>query len=267
MIRSYSRGCLGTLLDWVVSKIPIPVAIMLEWRIQKVLGKGIGFGSVAHEVRTIKFFLEKQHINEPTVFDVGANVGQFASEFFKQLPGVHIHSFEPGAEAFFELSVCSHTKLHWLIYNFGFGDSMSTMPLYSEIPGSASSSLLPRNSLVNPARPQDQQEVQIRTIDDFIENDLRIIPDVIKLDVEGYEFACLKGASKYIHQIKLIKFEFGQTNIDSRVFFRDFWIYFQNHGFDLYRVTNKSPIQVHEYNETLETFLVTNYIALNRRFL
>jgi hypothetical protein len=35
-----------------------------------------------------------------TVFDVGANVGQFASEALKELPGASIYSFEPFPHSF-----------------------------------------------------------------------------------------------------------------------------------------------------------------------
>jgi FkbM family methyltransferase len=239
---------------------------MLEWRIQNVLGKGIGFGSVDHEVRTIKNFLKELQIWEPMVFDVGANIGQFGLELFSQIPGCRVHSFEPGEESFRQLAVFSESNPAWNIHKFGFGDTTSVMSLYSEVAGSASSSLIARDTFSKDGRPQNRQDVYIRTLDDFIENDLKVIPDVVKFDVEGFEYACLQGTIKYIKDIKLIQFEFGQINIETRIFFRDFWIYFQQHGFDLYRVTSKSPIRIREYNETLETFLVTNYIALNNRF-
>lgn len=256
----------STILDYFIARIPISIASILDWRIQKTLGKGIGFGSVVHEVRTVKEFLVKLHIKEPTVLDIGANIGQYALEFIRQCPSVQIQSFEPGTEAFLELSRQSQSFPDWTVYKFGFGHSISNMILYSDNPGSASSSLISKNSSFDHGPSLHKQEVSIRTIDDFIQKEMRVIPDVIKLDVEGFEFACLNGAEKYIDEVKIVQFEFGQTNIESRVFFRDFWIFFSAKNFEIYRITAKFPIHIREYNESLETFAVTNYLALNCRF-
>ena len=47
--------------------------------------------------------------------------------------------------------------------------------------------------------------------------------DLLKLDVEGNELLALKGLSDSIEYIKIIQFEFGGSNIDSRTYFQDFY--------------------------------------------
>ena len=49
--------------------------------------------------------------------------------------------------------------------------------------------------------------------------------DIMKLDVEGHELDVLEGSRKTINSIKLIQFEFGGCNIDSKTFFQDFYYF------------------------------------------
>jgi len=83
------------------------------------------------------------------------------------------------------------------------------------------------------------------------------------MDVEGSELKILEGMGIFIKKIKLIQFEFGGCNIDSRTFFQDFWYYFKKNNFDLFRITPTGPKKIKEYSESDEFFRTTNYIALN----
>ena len=87
----------------------------------------------------------------------------------------------------------------------------------------------------------------------------------MKLDVEGFELQCLQGAGKYINKIKVIQFEFGGCNIETRTFFRDFWCFFSKYNFDLYRISPFSLVKLDKYSENYENFLTTNFIAVNRK--
>ena len=48
----------------------------------------------------------------------------------------------------------------------------------------------------------------------------------MKIDVEGHELDVLKGFGELIKKVRLIQFEFGGTNIDSKTYLRDFWEFF-----------------------------------------
>jgi hypothetical protein len=96
---------------------------------------------------------------------------------------------------------------------------------------------------------------------------LNILPDVLKIDVEGHEIDVLLGGLMSLENIKVVQFEFGGTNIDSRNFFRDFWILFEEKNFSIYRVTPEKLLKLEKYSEALEVFIYANYIALNKKFL
>jgi hypothetical protein len=72
----------------------------------------------------------------------------------------------------------------------------------------------------------------------------------------------LKGAINSISQFKIIQFEFGGTDIDTRVFFRDFWDYFLSTNFSIFRLTPKGLVKVNEYSEHHEVFSFTTYFAI-----
>jgi FkbM family methyltransferase len=254
------------IFDLIVSKIPYRVAKSLEWRIQKVLGKGIGSGSLNHEVRTIKTFLSKLRCANPILFDVGANQGQYATEFFKQFPTAQIHSFEPSKHAFDILSSKSQLQDNWKTYNFGFGAAKARMKLYSDLPGSASATLITKNDQVE-RETVHSEIVTIQKLDDFLVSNPYLIPDVLKIDVEGFELSCLEGSLNYLCLIKIVQFEFGQINVDARVFFKDYWNFFNSKNFSIFRVSHGPPIPITEYKEDLETFSVTNYLAINNNFM
>jgi FkbM family methyltransferase len=250
----------------MLSLIPIPLARSLEWRIQKVQGKGIGSGSLRSEIQTVMYFLRKIRLENPVIFDVGANEGQYARECISQNLNVAVYSFEPSTTAFAILQKNSHENSNWFVHNIGMGSSQSTMKLYFESPGSASASLIQREDVSGATQKFDFELVAIQTINDFIFANQNLIPDVLKIDIEGFELSCLQGSLDYLHLIKVVQFEFGQINIDSRVFFRDYWNFFSERGFSIFRVTTKNPLRIDKYSEDLETFAVTNYIALNNKF-
>ena len=249
-------------LDLFAQMIPVKLALSLEWRIQRVLGKGIGSSSVKDEIRTLGVFIKQLKLEDVTLFDIGANIGQYGIEFKSKFPNSKIHSFEPSIRAFKELERTTKGFQKWDSYNFGFGLEESRLKLYAPSVGSASATLVIQGEVYGRNSNLDFEVVDIRRLDDFLKANSNVFPDIVKIDIEGFELDCLKGSLDYIDQFKIVQFEFGEINIDSRTYFRDFWNFFSALGFKLFRITRGAPIELHEYNESLETFAVTNYLAV-----
>ena len=61
-------------------------------------------------------------------------------------------------------------------------------------------------------------------------------------------------------KIDFIQFEFGGTDIDSRVFFRDFY-YLLKDRYDLYRIVKDGLYKIEGYTEIYENFMSAMYMA------
>lgn len=107
------------------------------------------------------------------------------------------------------------------------------------------------------------EEVTLVKFEDYWVNQLECRNiDFVKLDIEGHELDALSGFGKAIESVRLIQFEFGGCNIDTRTYFQDFWYFFEEKGFDIYRITPLGLVKILKYNEMDEVFITTNFLAI-----
>ena len=71
-----------------------------------------------------------------------------------------------------------------------------------------------------------------------------------------------KGFGKAIYSTNIIQFELGGTNIDSRTYFKDFWYFFKEHNYSLFRISPLGAEKILTYDESDEYFSIMNFIAL-----
>ncbi len=111
------------------------------------------------------------------------------------------------------------------------------------------------------------EDVSIDTLDDYCRaNNIKDI-DLLKLDVEGHELDVLEGSRETLKRkmIKMISFEFGGCNIDTRTFLRDFYYLLNEFSFLLYRITPSGYFySIEKYSEKLEQFRTTNFIGIRK---
>jgi hypothetical protein len=103
----------------------------------------------------------------------------------------------------------------------------------------------------------------MRTLDEYCRENNVATVDLLKLDVEGHELAVLNGGRELLDRgaIDFIQFEFGGCNIDSRTYFRDFHSLLAPR-FHLYRILARGLWPIDRYDESLEAFGTTNYLAI-----
>lgn len=141
-----------------------------------------------------------------TVFDVGANVGQFALEALHELPAARIYSFEPHPCTFKRLiAAISDSRLSAHPIALGERIGPSVMFVYGE---SGESSHL--NSLVPNAHfptkfgyAATQIAVPCTTIDVFCEENKIDEIDLLKIDTEGGDLLVLRGARRMFEEGRL----------------------------------------------------------------
>jgi FkbM family methyltransferase len=228
-------------------------------------GKGYGRGSIRQENRLIHKMLGRSAV---IVIDVGANIGEYTAELRRIYPNAAIHSFEPSSTNIGILSARFSGDHLTKINPVGLADCASSTTLYSDRLGSSLGSLTLRDLSHIGKDFSCHEVVQIIRFEDYWINRLNSQDiDIIKLDIEGHELQAMHGMGKAIHQTRIIQFEFGGCNIDTRTYFRDFWNFFDFHNFKLFRITPFGLEEITRYRQSDESFSTTNYIATNNDFI
>lgn len=197
------------------------------------------------------------HKNSLTIFDVGANVGDWTKE--AQNIASTTYSFEPSNKAF-ELLKKNIGGEH--LYNIALSDRTGEETLFTNESGSGLASLYPRNLKHFGIDFKKTEVISTQTLDNFCaQNKINQI-DFLKIDVEGHDKKVLDGAQQMIKEGKIyfIQFEFGGADIDSRTFFQDFW-YLLSSQYKISRILKDGLAPINKYRESEEVFLNTNFLA------
>jgi FkbM family methyltransferase len=143
-----------------------------------------------------------------TVFDVGANVGQYARELRAFGYEGAILSFEPITSVFSQLEAVASSDPNWWCHNVAIGDTdgEATINIASNY---ASSSFLPMLEGHTYAAPdiyyQASELVQVHRLDSLV-LDVRS-PAWLKLDIQGYEDRALAGAEQTLKGVAVVEAE------------------------------------------------------------
>ncbi len=196
------------------------------------------------------------------VFDVGANRGQYLQLALAQ--ATTVHAFEPSSVAFAALTQRFSSRPNVVLNRLALGREATERELYFDVPGSELSSLYQREITHHGHQLNQNEVVQVETLDHYCEQHQIERIDLLKLDAEGHELEILKGAARLLErkQIRAVSFEFGGCNVDSRTFLRDFFYFFKTQGMGLSRVTALGRLHtIPQYDESLEQFRTTCFVA------
>jgi FkbM family methyltransferase len=228
-------------------------------------GKGWDAATISHEISSCcSFFAAPPRL----LIDIGGNRGLYAKEFLARFPGAACHVFEPSSlnVALLRDEFRSHPGVN--VVDCALSDVSGVFTLYADEPGSGLGSLTQRRLDHFGIDMKATEDVRVVRFDDYwsANGPPGSEIDYVKIDVEGHELAVLRGFGELARRVKLFQFEFGGTNIDTRTFFSDFWYFFLEQDFSLYRLTPRGLLLIPSYQEAHECFQFTNYIAVNNRF-
>jgi FkbM family methyltransferase len=230
--------------------------------------KGMNFGGGvtpkdSGEDYVVSYALKKLKGNRLTVFDVGANKGEYTSLWLTKSTGenIIIHSFEPAkslAESLKQKFQGKPVSIHHMALSGKSGE----VTLFSNHEGSGLASLIKRDLAFAGMDMKAQETVLAKTLDEFCSTQKIENIDFLKLDVEGMEISVLSGAENLLRQkkIKFIQFEFGGADIDAKIFFKDFYNLLSP-NYHLYRILKNGLYPIKKYSELDEIFVTTNYLA------
>jgi FkbM family methyltransferase len=200
----------------------------------------------------------------PILFDVGGHTGEYTEAFLKVHPGGISHVFEPSRAHFELLKKRLGTQANVTLTRSALGASPGELPLFkdAEITGLAS---LTKRRLDHYGIAMDVAEtVTVQTIDDVVTARGIDRIDLLKIDVEGHEMDVLKGAQRTFaaRSIRLVQFEFGGCNLDTKTSVQDFYYFFRDIGFRLGVVRPTGRLKwLPKYDEFLEQYRTTNFVA------
>jgi FkbM family methyltransferase len=140
------------------------------------------------------------------IWDVGAANGSWSVLAASMFPSAQVHAFEPQpaqADSIRRLNVNTIT-----VHQIGLGDADGSFELHITDNLDSSSLMRPASKLetVYGVRPTAKIEVDVRQPSSLIEAGVDG-PDILKLDVQGFELKVLDGFGSHISRVKYIIME------------------------------------------------------------
>ncbi|MEZ4560110.1 MAG: FkbM family methyltransferase, partial [Caldilineaceae bacterium] len=143
------------------------------------------------------------------VFDVGANVGNWAAAALSINSTVSVHCFEPSEAAFKKLSDRSFDGASIYLNHLGLSETAGETTLFVFEPASTVNSLYQRDGIE--ITQTQTEKVRLDTVDAYCRREGIDRIDLLKIDTEGHELMVLNGAAEMLKKsnISRIQFEYG----------------------------------------------------------
>lgn len=203
---------------------------------------------------TIKYLIKNE---DPVIFDVGAHTGESIIRFRNLFKNLNIHCFEPYTKSYNILKKYENNKTK--INNFALGDTNEIKKFYINKNSSTSGFYklfeglsINNNTLI--------EQIQIKTIDQYVDEKKINFIDILKIDVQGYESKVLKGAVKTLeNKVKIIELEIIFTDYyEKKSSFRELESIINPFGFELYTISSPNLENQSNRLKQLDAIYVSN---------
>jgi FkbM family methyltransferase len=147
------------------------------------------------------------------VWDIGANMGIYTQVFLNGVsPQGKVVAFEPAPSCYLELQKKYKDNPLVELKNIAVGAKNDTLSMnIEENPLASTHKIIDQSNFIS---SDNLVEVQVRSLDSIIESEL--MPNIIKIDVEGYEGQIIDGMNNLLTQKQLrcigIEVHFGLLN-------------------------------------------------------
>ncbi len=211
------------------------------------------------------FVLEQlSKLNPSVIFDVGANVGNWAVLASMHCRQAKMYCFEPVpatyqkmVKTFSEAGLRNVTPVNAGLYKESTNLQINH---YASDEHSSIYDVQNEGYVFN-----DVIKIDLLKGDEFIETHKIEFIDFLKLDVEGAEMDALVGLENALSKnvIRLIQFEYGYLNITTKILLGDFYKFLEKHGYILGKLYPKE-VEFREYSFKHEDFIGPNFIAVRK---
>ena len=236
-------------------------------KIMKKLRALLGFKIERINMFNDAFYMQKILTNlqnkEVVIFDVGAFDGGTALTYKTLFPTSKIYSFEPFQESFSELVKNTRNYKDIITINKGLGEEEGVCKFQSN-------SFAPTNSLLKTNQNVgkiwgdglldtiETVDVEITTIDSFVNLNLIQNIDILKMDVQGAEYMIMNGAKESLKKgiIKIIYTEIIiLPTYKQQLAFDEMINLMNSYGFKLYNLYNLDTTKEGELRQVDAIFI------------
>jgi FkbM family methyltransferase len=224
----------------------LAIAINRNKRKRKLKGtpaSGLGLGYL--DSLELLELIKNDNFNVTVIFDVGANIGTWtllAKSFFGN---AEVHAFEPLTDHIQKFKTNTNKLNQIAIHEFCLGNE-NTETVINVSSFSDSSSILNATPLEYEQfgiRKTNEETVLVKRAEELIEQNILPIPDIIKLDVQGFELEVLKGTGKYLSQVSylIVEVSFKKYYYEQPLFL-DIANYLSTYNFNIYAFGHSTPL-------------------------
>jgi FkbM family methyltransferase len=224
------------------------------------------------EEKFINDFFSVYRNSKMIIFDIGGNIGNYSEIILKKCKEYKIdytiHIFEPTKSCFSILNEKFGTNKSIIVNNFGLSNVNTKTSIYYDKENSGLASLYRRNLKAYNIQLDKSEMVDLKRMEDYINE--RKIPriDFLKIDIEGHELFAFKGFGPYLSSkfITAIQFEYGGANLDSHTSLREIYDLLKKRGFEIFKIMPKY-IEKRQYYPYMDNFFYSNYVAISKKFI
>ena len=200
-----------------------------------------------------------------TIFDVGANTGQWSKLAATFFPKAIFHTFEISKTTFCVLDK-NLNGASFKNNNFGLSSKNDSVPYKDYGPNSVLNTLIHQTcSFDAPASPSTCF-AEVKSGDFYCDEKSVDFIDLLKVDVEGAENMVFAGFEKMLQKksVRVIQFEYGFNNGDAGFLMHNFFSFFSDYGYDIAKVRERR-IEFCGFHHTMNNFESgPNYLAIRR---
>jgi FkbM family methyltransferase len=200
------------------------------------------------------------------VFDVGANVGDYARLVMDEARQVgcptQLHAFEPSTlnTDILRRTFAKDPRVH--VICAAVAENPGETILYTESAGSTHASLIKRSTFDRSA--VQQSAVQAIRLDEYMASYNVGHIDILKLDIEGAEMQALRSLGNHLQPqlVELIQFEYGGTTLDARTTLGDFYELLGARGYHIAKLFPHA-LEIRSYEPWMDHYTYANYVAFS----
>ena len=211
------------------------------------------------------------NLNPLTIFDVGANKGEFIKEILKLNKPSQIHAFEPQSGLLDNLKLTVNDALiqtnfqQVYIRPYGLSIKKGEFDLFKDEKADALASTVFKVGASFSSIKINSEKIQLERGDEYcINHNIQAI-DYLKIDTEGSESDALLGFGSMIENrmIKMIQFEYGVNTAFGASSLQEFYNLLDN-KFILFKIMPEGLIMMPRYKLIFEDFCWANFLAVEK---